>query len=220
MRRRLTAEARKASIIRLSKRLFARKGLYGVSVDELARACKMSPAVLYQHFPSKQALYKAVLDEIACSRDAYVDAILAGTDEFASVLFRTMLVYVTSRIKDVDSVRIELRSIIDGDKVSETFFKNQWKGFTEYIEASVTELIAEKTISNVDARIAALCYVGMLRELIIARALGVGDACADRPLESVVKEIHTLFLRLLGLAGETVQLESTHMAPVGRPARN
>lgn len=207
MRKRLTAETRKAAILHQSKRLFARKGLHGVSVDELARACKMSPAVLYQHFPSKEALYKAVLDEIACSRDAYVDAILSGPDEFGPVLYRTMLVYVTSRIKDVDAVRIELRSIIDGDKVSETFFKNQWKGFTEYIEASVKELVKDKVIPKLDARVAALCYVGMLRELIIARALGVGDACIDRPLEHVVKDVHMLFLRLVGLSGRTVTLE-------------
>ena len=207
MRKRLTAQTRKAVILRQAKRLFARKGLHGVSVDELARACTMSPAVLYQHFPSKESLYKAVLDEIACSRDAYVDAILAGPDEFGAVLYRTMLVYVTSRIKDVDAVRIELRSIIDGDKISKTFFKNQWRGFTEYIEASVKELIKDGVIANVDARVAALCYVGMLRELIIARALGVGDACADHPLEHVVKEVHMLFMRLLGLTGQTVTPE-------------
>ena len=198
MRKRLTAEARRALIVKQAKVLFARKGRHGVSVDELARACKMSPAVLYQHFSSKDALYKAVLDEMACSRDAYLDAILAGPDDFDEVLYRTMLVYVTSRIKDVDSVRIELRSIIDGDKISETFFKNQWRGFTEYIEASIQEWVDAKTVPAMDARIAALCYVGIVRELIIARALGVGDACADRPLEEVVRGAHTMFLRLIG----------------------
>ncbi|MHB8254541.1 MAG: TetR/AcrR family transcriptional regulator [Acidiferrobacter sp.] len=213
MRQRLTAEMRKTAILQQSKRLFARKGLHGVTVDVIARACKMSPAILYQHFVSKEALYKAVLDQIACSRDAYVDAILSGPDEFGPVLYRTMLVYVTSRIKDVDAVRIELRSIIDGDSVSETFFKNQWRGFTEYIEASVDELVKGRVIPVIDARIAALCYVGMLRELIIARALGVGDACLDRPLEGVVKDIHTSFLRLLGLPSIMGTLESHETPP-------
>lgn len=197
---RMKAEDRRNSIIRLSKRLFARNGLHGVSVDEVARACKISPAVLYQHFPSKTALYKAVLNEFACSREEFVDAVLTGSTEFGEVLYRMMSVYIASRIKDIDSVRIELRSIIDGDKISETFFKNQWKGFTDYIEAGLAELVSEKMIPPIDANLAALCYVGMLRELIIARALKVGDICADRTLESLLKEIHTLFLRLVGLA--------------------
>ena len=69
------------------------------------------------------------------------------------------------------------------------------------------ELVKDGIIANVDARVAALCYVGMLRELIIARALGVGDGCTDRPLEQVVQEVHMLFLRLLGLSGRTVTPE-------------
>jgi AcrR family transcriptional regulator len=197
--RRLKAEERKASIMRRSKQLFARKGLHGVSVDEIARACAISPAILYQHFSSKNSLYKAVLEEFACSRDAYIDAVLAGPADFGDVLYRTMLVFVQSRIKDPDSVRIELRSLIDDDKLSETFFRNQWQGFTDYIEIALKEMIAEQAIPPVDVRVAALCYVGMVRELIIARTFGVGDGCAERPLESVVEEVHALFLRSLRL---------------------
>jgi TetR/AcrR family transcriptional regulator len=195
---RLKAQDRRKSILQLSKRLFARYGLHGVSVDEVARTCKISPAVLYQHFSSKKALYKAVLNEFACSREEFVDAVLTGSTEFGEVLYRMMSVYIEGRIKDTDSVQIELRSIIDGDKVSETFFQNQWKGFTDYIEASLAELVAEKKIPPIDGKLAALCYVGMLRELIIARALNVGDMRANRALEPLLKDIHKLFLRLVG----------------------
>ena len=68
------------------------------------------------------------------------------------------------------------------------------------LEASLAELVTEKKIPPIDAKFAALCYVGMLRELIIARVLKVGDMCADRTLESMLKEIHTYFLRVVGLA--------------------
>lgn len=156
--------------------------------------------MLYQHFPSKTDLYKAVLNEFACSREGFVDAVLKGPEDFGDVLYRTMSVYITGRIKDVDSVRIELRSIIDGDKLSETFFQNQWKGFTDYIEVTLTELVAEKKILPIDVKLAARCYVGMLRELIIARALGVGDLRANRSLESALTDIHRFFLRFVGIA--------------------
>lgn len=199
LRERLKAHDRKASIIQLSKRLFARKGLHGVSVDELARACGVSAGVLYQHFPSKEALYEAVLEEFACSRDAYIDAVLAGSTNFGEVLYRTMLVYVKSRVRDVDSVRIELRSLIDGDKASETFFANQWKGFIDYIEISLNELIKDKLIPPMDVRLAALCYVGMVRELILSRVFKMEDEYKEGPLVDVVKEMHVLFLRLVGL---------------------
>lgn len=199
MKERLKAQDRKASIVQLSKRLFALKGLHGVSVDELAKACGVSPAVLYQHFPSKEALYQAVLDELACSRDEYVHAVLTGSANFGEVLYRTMLVYVKSRICDVDSVRIELRSLLDGDKSSETFFANQWKGFMDYIEVSLAEMIRENAIPPTNVHLVALCYVGMVRELILSRVFKMEGEYRDDRLDEIVREMHLLFLRLVGL---------------------
>ena len=63
----------------------------------------------------------------------------------------------------------------------------------------MAEFAEEKKIPPIDANPAALCYVGMLRELIIARTLKVDNMRADRPLDSLLQEIHTLFLRLVGL---------------------
>lgn len=198
MKERLKAPDRKASIIQLSKRLFARKGLHGVSVHELANACGISVGVLYQHFPSKNTLYKAVLEEFACSRDAFIDAVLSGPSEFGDVLRRTMIVYVKSRIRDIDSIRIELRSLIDGDKASKTFFANQWKGFIEYIEITLSDLIEDGTIPAINVHLAARCYVGMVRELILSYAFKMDDEHKHAPLEDTIKETHRMFLQLVG----------------------
>ena len=74
----MKAAERRASILAVAKILFADCGYHGVSVDEIAKRLGVSPAVLYQHFASKVALYEAVLNEIACHRESYVEAALAG----------------------------------------------------------------------------------------------------------------------------------------------
>lgn len=48
-------------ILDAAEALFARRGMSGVGVREIAQASGLTPASLYNHFPSKEALYEAVL---------------------------------------------------------------------------------------------------------------------------------------------------------------
>ena len=49
-------------ILDAAAELFARNGLAGAGVREIAQAAGLTPASLYNHFPSKEALYAAVLE--------------------------------------------------------------------------------------------------------------------------------------------------------------
>ncbi len=49
-------------ILDVAERLFAAHGLEGVAVRDLARATGLTASSLYNHFPSKQAIYAAVLE--------------------------------------------------------------------------------------------------------------------------------------------------------------
>jgi AcrR family transcriptional regulator len=61
-RRRLSAAERRGRILDAATGLFAARGYAGAPIDGIARAAGVSPPVLYDHFPSKLALYEAVLD--------------------------------------------------------------------------------------------------------------------------------------------------------------
>lgn len=49
-------------VLDAAEALFARSGYAGTSVREIAAACGLRPASLYNHFAGKQALYEAVLE--------------------------------------------------------------------------------------------------------------------------------------------------------------
>ena len=49
-------------ILDTAERLFAVRGVDGVAVRDLAREMDLTAPSLYNHFPSKQALYDAVLE--------------------------------------------------------------------------------------------------------------------------------------------------------------
>jgi AcrR family transcriptional regulator len=56
------APATRDVILDTAERLFAARGVDGIAVRDLARAMDMTASSLYNHFPSKQALYDAVLE--------------------------------------------------------------------------------------------------------------------------------------------------------------
>lgn len=61
-KRRLTATARRSLIEQAASELFAELGYRGASVERIAQRAGVSVPVVYDHFPSKRALYEALVD--------------------------------------------------------------------------------------------------------------------------------------------------------------
>ena len=57
----ISGEERRASIIRTARTVFVEKGFSGTTTRQLAAAAGVSEALLFKHFPSKEALYSAIL---------------------------------------------------------------------------------------------------------------------------------------------------------------
>src|SRR5215472_5665414 len=53
---------RRAQLLETALEIFARKGFEGTTTKEIAAAAGVIEAIIFRHFPSKQALYTAVLD--------------------------------------------------------------------------------------------------------------------------------------------------------------
>ncbi len=58
---RLNADERSDAIVAAAMPLFARKGFAGTTIKDLALAAGVSEALLYKHFPNKEAIYAAIL---------------------------------------------------------------------------------------------------------------------------------------------------------------
>jgi AcrR family transcriptional regulator len=61
-RRRLTRDARREVIEQAATEVFAEHGYAGASIDEIARRSGVSAPVVYDHFASKEDLYRRLLE--------------------------------------------------------------------------------------------------------------------------------------------------------------
>jgi AcrR family transcriptional regulator len=88
-RRRLTGDERRVAILEAARGAFARRGFHGAGTSEIAAAAGCSEPMIYKHFPSKQALFAAVLQDATLElRDrihATLDARDPGADELTAM---------------------------------------------------------------------------------------------------------------------------------------
>jgi AcrR family transcriptional regulator len=198
MSKRLRASERRATILAVAKVLFSDKGYHGVSVDEIARRLGVSPAILYRHFASKEALYEEVLNAIACKRESYVEAVVNSDGSFADVLRKITRIYIESVSKDPDYLRMELQSALEGSDATRQFFENRWRPFTDFIEFSLQEVTVEKGLPGVNGRVAAMAFQGMIREALYAKCIYRSPRYRELSLQELAEQLVTLFLNAVG----------------------
>src|SRR6266702_4036750 len=73
---RLDNEERRRGIVEAAVPLFARKGFAGTTTKEIAEAAQVSEALVFKHFPSKAALYEAIV-RLGCLGDPGLECLNA-----------------------------------------------------------------------------------------------------------------------------------------------
>lgn len=61
-RKRMSAEARRELIERAALEVFAERGYHGASMEEISKRAGVTPPILYDHFESKLALHRRLLE--------------------------------------------------------------------------------------------------------------------------------------------------------------
>ena len=79
---RMNAPDRRRQLLDAALELFSRKGFGGTTTKEIAAAAGVTEAIIFRHFPSKQALYTAVLDSKAeaCGHEEWLAEIQKHMD--------------------------------------------------------------------------------------------------------------------------------------------
>lgn len=64
MTARLPAEDRRRQLLEVARHVFSERGFHGTSMNDVAEAAGVTKPVIYQHFPSKRALYLELLEDV------------------------------------------------------------------------------------------------------------------------------------------------------------
>ena len=120
MKTRMSCEERKCRILAAVRKIFARKGLEGATTRELAKEAGVSEALLYKHYPSKEALYQAMLgscDSEFMGEVKKITSLEPSTSTLVALVHFMVAALINRRIPDLDiRIRLYLQSITgDGE---------------------------------------------------------------------------------------------------------
>jgi AcrR family transcriptional regulator len=203
------AQDSRDGILKAATELFANRGFHETSMSEVARAARVSKALIFWHFKSKEDLFVAVLQRLL---EPYVIdfAEEAGVlDEKAQIikLIESYLAFVRG---NASSIRFFVAQILRDEKTKSSL-SNQVLTLYEGYRTLVTELIAKAQkggicTSGFSPDAAASFLLAALNGMLISH-LFLGGRSAD--LETGLEMLRRwLFGDTPGTAGETINSES------------
>jgi AcrR family transcriptional regulator len=155
---RLPAAERRAQLLEVACRMFAADGYTGASMEAIAEAAGVTKPVLYQHFPSKHALYADLLAiELGRLETAFEQAIELAEDN-AERLRLGFGAYVDFVDVHEDAFRVLFTESLG----RESAFRGRVARFREWIAGRIAAIIqAEAGLAETRAGALAAAMVGM-----------------------------------------------------------
>ncbi len=108
------SEATRRKIVQVAERLFAERGIEGVSLNDINKAAgQRNKNATHYHFGSKEGLLQAILDkhepEIAAAREGILDELEARGDFSLREVVEAMVWPLADKLRDPDGGRYFLR---------------------------------------------------------------------------------------------------------------
>jgi AcrR family transcriptional regulator len=155
---RLRAAERRAQLLGVARRLFARDGYRGASMESIAEAAGVTKPVLYQHFSSKRALYSALLANDLGRLTADLEAAFSQAEGNAERLRRGFGAYLDFVDRHEDAFRLLFTEALGLD----ADFQRRVAEFRRWVAGRVAAIIAaEAGLAAPRARALAAAIVGM-----------------------------------------------------------
>lgn len=211
----LSGEERRAAIIKAVRRVFAEKGFDGTTTRALADAAGVSEALLFKHFPNKEALFLAMQQSCCHEDDLLKYEELVALEPSASTLV-LLVHFVISRVVGADASgdddvaihnRLMLRSLAEDGEFARLFLAHKADDWVPKIAecvkaaAAAGEAVADPTLPD-------LCgwFIHHLATAILFHLLPRRPAIDYRvPRKKLVEQAVTFALRGIGLKEDAIR---------------
>jgi AcrR family transcriptional regulator len=192
-RPRISAAARKASIIRSAAAIFGEKGFNGTKTREIAARAEVSEALIFRHFPSKEELYTAILAEES-PLPGLRKRIEALAEQRKDVeVFTVIAETIVGGAPAPNLMRLILFSALENHELSDMFFHNHIRHFYDVLASYIEQRIQDGAFQPVPPMVAARAFMGML---IYHRLLTVlFRATLPQEPQEIVRTFVTVFMK-------------------------
>lgn len=168
--KRFKATERKRQIATIAASLFAKRGFNGVTTREIARKAKVNEAILFRHFPTKEALYDEIINQKVKAELEFIDKDAAERCDDTRV-FRSIALNMINLVeKDSTFLRLMLYSALGDHRLAGRFLNRTnlpFEPILQYIKRRMDEGVFRK----INPAAALMAFNGMIFHFIMTRKL-------------------------------------------------
>ncbi|GAP63221.1 hypothetical protein ARMA_1644 [Ardenticatena maritima] len=192
------AQATRQRILDAAMRIFSNKGYHDTRVDEIAAASETSKGAIYFHFPSKERIFLALIDQFADLLEAQLEKALAETPGGIERVDAALRVCLETFGQYRHLAKIVLVQAVGLGQIFEQKRIEVHQRFVHVIKRELDKAVAEGDIPPIDTEVAALAWMGALNEVVI-QWVHTGEPDPTRSLPT----LRLMLLRSVGVNVET-----------------
>ena len=163
----MSKTATRDRILQAALQVFAEKGYHRAVVDDIIRASQTSKGAVYHHFPNKEALFLALVDEFSGRLAEAVATAIEGSHgplgKVEAALGAGLLTFARHR----ELARILLLESVSLGPAYAAKRAEVHGRFAALIQAHLDKAAAEGSIPPLDTRVATLAWLGAVNEVVI-----------------------------------------------------
>lgn len=164
--------------------VFSRKGYYDTRMDEIVEEAATSKGAIYFHFPNKEKLFLALVDQFADLLERRVKEAIA--DKAGMVRVRAAVITVLETFgKYRRPAKILLVQAVGLGNVFEKKRQEVGERFARLIQSYLDEAIAAGEIAPVDSEVVAHAWMGAIENVVI-QWVYTGEPQPERILGALV----------------------------------
>lgn len=136
-RKRLTGEERKKQILKNALNLVALKGFKSISIRDIAKSADVNEALIYKHFPSKEALLTATIKEIINKSPKCPDNVPETEAEFIQIISRFEEFFIGLNMKEPNSLKTILYAVLEDYPMPSEFNRAKEGTFLNWLDKCI-----------------------------------------------------------------------------------
>jgi AcrR family transcriptional regulator len=193
---RCSAEDRRNQILEVATNLFARQGFQGTTTRSIAERVGVNEAILFRHFPTKELLYRAVLEKNTRESGlvSSIREILERDGDLRDSVVDIAATVLRSRISNPTLTRLFLYSALEGHELSNQFLRSYLMLSMNNLAEFLRSRMERGLVRRGNAVSMARCFFGMLTHHILLHDLFSGERAWAQDPHTIATEIVDIWL--------------------------
>lgn len=184
-------------ILRAALEVFAEKGYHRATVDGIVRASETSKGAVYHHFPTKEAIFLALVDDFSARLAKSVAAAIAERRGALARVEGALMAALDTFSENRQLARLILLEAVSLGPVYQAKRAEVTGRFAALIRGYLDEAVGDGSIPPLDTRVATLAWLGAVNEIVIQwLEAGTPD------LRGAIPPLTRLLLRSIGAGAE------------------